>query len=182
MKRKNLIRLVLFLFIGITLGWVKDTFNLPTYKKKGDFFYFQSIFSDTITLIQKGDECGEFGGNLEMIKIFNNSTNTKDIFDKADVLASYSLYDDCGNNPPIEKMKPLESFISCDLSEKDMKAILSAIEELINMRLENMSFISHSGKINMVIAKDSSIIIRDYPSSEWKGFKKLRSKLIKRKC
>lgn len=67
---------------------------------------------------------------------------------------------------------------SIKLNQFDKDLVEKAILELLNNKLRNPSGFPHSGIFNSVVSKDSSLVIMDYPSIDWKYFQKLKHELI----
>ncbi|WP_417887965.1 hypothetical protein [Zunongwangia sp.] len=135
-----------------------------------------------IELAQTDDELGEWGGNSDIIIIYSDGEK---------IYANYSRY--LGSyqppKPPKEneepnkwyKYKELEDKVdSIELNNVQIELIENAILELTKLKINSKSSFSHSGIINRVISRDSSLIIRDYPSKEWKAFQNLKKSITEK--
>ncbi|MFB9054629.1 hypothetical protein ACFFVB_16190 [Formosa undariae] len=135
-----------------------------------------------IELAQTDDKYGEWGGDSDIILIYSDGEK---------VFANYSRY--LGSyEPPIppkenEKQKKwyeykkLERNIdSIELSFDQILLIENAILELTKTKIKSETNISHSGIVNSVISKDSSLIIKDYPSNKWKSFQRLKNSIMEK--
>ncbi|PNW27013.1 hypothetical protein [Formosa algae] len=135
-----------------------------------------------IELAQTDDEFGEWGGNSDIIVIFSDGEK---------LYANYSRY--LGSykppKPPKEneipkkwyEYKELESRIdSVELNSEQIELIENAILELTELKINSKSYPAHSGIVNTVISRDSSLIIEDYPSKEWKSFQNLKKSITEK--
>ncbi len=135
-----------------------------------------------IELSQTDDKYGEWGGDSDIILIYSDGEK---------VFANYSRY--LGSYeppmPPEENEKPkkwyeykkLEVKIdSIELSDDQIGLIENAIIELIKTKIHSETYPSHSGIVNSVISRDSSLIIEDYPSNKWKSFQQLKNNITKK--
>ena len=138
-----------------------------------------------LKLIQTDDRFGEWGGNTYIIRIYKNS-NSELFADYKELKGSIEPpppppFNDSTKYLPWYSYKPLiDQKNHIKLKNKQIHLILDAISGLSKQRLSNENF-SHSGIMNEVILKDSSIYIRDYPSYKWVEFQKLKKWLTK-KC
>ncbi len=133
-----------------------------------------------IELAQTDDEFGEWGGNSDIIVVYSDGEK---------IYANYLRY--LGSyeppKPPKENEEPkkwyeykeLEKTIdSVELNREQIELIENAIMELTKLKINSKSSFSHSGIVNRVISKDSSLIIEDYPSNKWTEFQKLKKSII----
>ena len=127
-----------------------------------------------ILLKQSGDKCGEWGGDTEEFRVYKTSYKGK-------ILADYKkTIIDC-DDPYSEKNEPkIIEKNGFELTDKELTLIDDCIIELIHQKLSVEPRISHSGIANYVIARDSTLVIVDYPSFNWPKFKEL-TKIITRK-
>ena len=65
------------------------------------------------------------------------------------------------------------------VSAKYQKLITDAIQELMELKLNNDQFVAMSGVMNSVIYSDSSLVIRDYPSTDWGKFQIIKNEIEK---
>jgi len=132
-----------------------------------------------IELAHTDAKYGEWGGDSDVITIYSDGKT---------LYANYSRY--LGSTsppmPPKEneevkkwfEYKELDYKIdSIELDNRGIHLVENAILELVKQKIDNQTFISHSGIRNSVIARDSSLIIEDYPSGKWTTFQKLKDKL-----
>ncbi|MFD0975405.1 hypothetical protein [Salinimicrobium gaetbulicola] len=135
-----------------------------------------------IELSHTDDKYGEWGGDTDLILIYSNGNQ---------YFANYSRY--LGSVepplPPKENEKPKKWYEykkldfeidSLKLNQSDKELIEKTILELLKNKLRNPTSFSHSGISNKIISKDSTLLIRDYPSIEWKSFQELK-KVLKEK-
>ncbi len=135
-----------------------------------------------IELAQTDDKYSEWGGDSDIILIYSDG---KEIF------ANYSRF--LGSYeppmPPKENERPKKWFEykklehkidSIRLNNKEIGMIENAIMELTKLKLNSSSYQPHSGIVNSVISRDSSLIIKDYPSNKWKSFQQLKKSLTKK--
>jgi len=128
-----------------------------------------------IELTSKDDKCGEWGGNLEIIRLFKENCD-------GEFFIEYKLRKmDCEIDPIVhykrtdfDKKKVVLSTI------EDRKLILTCIAELKKRNKNNPIKITHSGIVNEVKSSDSSLTLKDYPSTEWLAFEKLKKNILKR--
>ncbi len=127
-----------------------------------------------LLLKQSGDKCGEWGGDTEEFRIYKTNY-------KGRILADYKkTIIDC-DDPYLEKIKPkIFEEKAFELTEKQLKIIDECIKELIHQKLSVEPRISHSGITNIVVSRDSSLIIVDYTQFHWPKFKEL-TKILTRK-
>jgi len=135
-----------------------------------------------IELLHTDDKYGEWGGDTDLILIYSNENQ---------YFANYSRYLGSVEPPltPKENEKPknwyeykkLEFKVdSLKLNQSDKELIEKTILELLKNKLRNPTSFSHSGISTKIISKDSTLVIIDYPSIEWKSFQKLK-KVLKKK-
>ena len=142
-------------------------------------------FIDTINEIEishTDDKYGEWGGDTDIILVYSNGNQ---------FFANYSRYLGSAEppSPPKENEKQKKWYQykelafkidSIKLNQSDKKLIEKTILELLKNKLRNPTSFSNSGINNKIISKDSSLVISDYPSIEWKNFHKLKSVLNKK--
>lgn len=135
-----------------------------------------------IELAQTDDEFGEWGGNSDIILIFSDGEK---------LYANYSRY--LGTyeppKPPKENeilkkwydYEELESKIdSVELNSEQIELVENAILELTELKINSKSYPANAGIVNKVISRDSSLIIEDYPSKEWKSFQNLKKSITEK--
>jgi hypothetical protein len=135
-----------------------------------------------IELAQTDDKYGEWGGDSDIILIYS---------DGEIVFANYSRYlgSYAPTMPPKENEKPKKWYEykklnrkidSIELSGDQIGLIENAIIELTKTKINSETYPSHSGFVNSVISRDSSLIIRDYSSNEWKLFQRLKTSIMEK--
>ena len=145
-------------------------------------------YDQEILLIQTDDRLGEWGGNTFIVKIYREG-------DSDTVVADYKELEGT-KKPPPPPPSPNSSSDLIDnwfgyklilteinkirLTENDKKIIEDAIIELTKSRITNDVPFSHSGISNMVVFKDSSLVVEDYPSIKWSNFLKLKKSLLEK--
>ncbi|MCB9043118.1 MAG: hypothetical protein R2798_03860 [Chitinophagales bacterium] len=162
------------LIIGIFIGKGTNP-NLKTgfensVKRKNTLKYIES---QPLIITYSDAECGEWGGNIEIIKVekdgFKESLNAVYTYEKIDCSAPYSERSKLN----ITKSKKVK------LSEEGENLVLAIILELIEIKLDRENIPSHSGVLNSVIIGDSTLIINDFPSEFIRSFGKLRNEILK---
>ena len=132
-----------------------------------------------IELAHTDDKYGEWGGDTDIILVY--SDGKKYYANYAKYLGSYEPPKPPSENEKIKKWyeyQKLERKIdSIELNSESLQLIKDAIIYLAKKKVTNSSSPSHAGISNSVISKDSSLVIYDYPSDEWKSFKQLKAKL-----
>jgi hypothetical protein len=130
--------------------------------------------TDTLTLYARFDECGEWGGHIEVFKLYSKSespmTSSENLwFDyKRDSV-------DCSN--PYENRDWTYSFTD-KLTDDDQKKVIEYIHDLLNNSINTENLPRHSGQYYSVFTRDSAIVISNYgPPVD--GFQKLRTQLVK---
>ena len=154
-----------------------------TKKKNTEFVLdkdFYWLFSDTLELFQQNEKCGEWGGDIEKIRIFWESKKligyyTKETFD-CDSLEKEYIYGRA--TPNIYKSKKIE------ITPQQIELLKETILSLTEYQLNNLNFFGNSGIVNMiqVKGKDGSfkkIFVQDYPSFYWNMFHKLKNDMMK---
>ncbi len=132
-----------------------------------------------IEFLREDNKYGEWGGDIDLIRIYRYNDNT---------YADYLRY--VGRNIPLPppgemdkkwyEYKTLETKIdSIKLSIKEKQLIEISIINLLKNKLRNEN-IPFDGIYNSVISKDSSIVIMDYNSFDWKSFVELKTSLKKK--
>ena len=127
-----------------------------------------------ILLRQKGDKCGEWGGDTEEIRIYKTEYTGKFFADyKKTIIDCDDPYSKKKQPKNIEKKGIILNALELTLAEK-------SITELVDYKLTTEQSFSHSGIGNYVISRDSTLIIEHWPSFNWPKFREL-IKLIKEK-
>ena len=142
-----------------------------------DFYW---LFGDTLELFQQNEKCGEWGGDIERIRIFWKSRKligyyTKETFD-CDSLEREYIYGKA--IPSIYKSKEIE------ITPQQIELLKETILSLTEHQLNNLDFFGNSGIVNaiQVKGKDGSfkkILVQDYPSFYWNKFHKLKNDMVK---
>ncbi len=120
-----------------------------------------------LLLKQKGDKCGEWGGDTKEIRIYKSEH-------KGNVYADFKeTIIDC-KDPYSEKNKPkIIEKKAILLNDSELNLAQESISELINYKLTTEQRFSHSGIGNYVISRDSTLIIENWPSFAWPKFREL---------
>lgn len=169
------------LLIGVAF-WIQGCQN----SQVSDSWQFESIRpSNELYLIQKNDKYGEWGGDTYLIKVYRER-------DESPLIIDYIEYQGMPGPPApphpdsipnsylewLDQQPVSRSTRNIRASNEHRDMLSSAILELVNLRANNPEYISMAGISNQVISSDSSLIIQDYSSTEWKGFQLLRAKLL----
>jgi hypothetical protein len=129
---------------------------------------FENIVgSGELNLYADFDECGEWGGHREEIKLIRERKNIVALFTKDSV--------NC-QNPNGRKVIENKKVI---LNDEQKEAISIYLHELLNKSLgERVPY--HAGEWYSATAIDSSIIITYHKSEEtWRGYENLKKSLFK---
>jgi len=143
------------------------------YVSPAEDFYW--LVGDTLELVQHNDKCGEWGGDIEIIRIFWKSRKLFGYYIKetynCDTLVWVGYV-----NPTIYKSKEIE--FSNQLKELLKDTIVSIAE----YKLNNGLFFGHSGIVNSVRFKGENkgyeLFIRDYSYFSWNTFHKLKNEIL----
>jgi hypothetical protein len=120
-----------------------------------------------LLLKQKGDKCGEWGGDSKEIRIYKSEHNGKFFADYRKTIVDCDDPYSQKNKPKIiEKKRVILNDAELILAEK-------SIIELIDYKLTTEQRISHSGIGNYVVSRDSTLIIEHWPSFGWPKFREL---------
>ena len=163
MKNVTLIALLLFL----------TSFVKGNYPGKEDSLSFIR-FGDTLRFEHENAKCGEWGGDIEVILIYRGNFTDK-------IWAVYTkIIMNCDgediDNPGKEQFPKVHKRVSIGLDEQQL--VKQCIEEIIDNRLKRKPQFTAAGIRNVISLNDCSLIIKDYPSIEWKQFEILRDKLL----
>ena len=143
--------------------------------------------ADTLILRHHNDNCGEWGGDEEIIKIYLKKDYKKG--NEGDLFAFYQMNEyDCDileRNPYQTKPKVYFSGHK-KLNYESAKIVEECIFDLLRNKLTNDNFIGNAGVINSIelkgrdaFLKDPLIFIYDYPSFSWEKFRLLKKELTK---
>lgn len=141
--------------------------------------YFLHTYND-LEITHTNDKYGEWGGDTDVVHIY---------YDGENVLVDYSLYLGSTESPlppkPDEKPRKWYEYKKLDfkidsirLNPYEIQLVQISILDLVKHKIETPEKLSHSGIYNSVVSKDSSLIIKNYPSFEWESFQKLKSALM----
>ena len=148
---------------------------------------FESIqYQNELYLIQRDDRFGQWGGNTYLIRVYRENQ-------KEQILIDYKEYE--GKVGPPEPPHPdsipntiiewldrepiLKEIKRVEASDNYLKLIGDAIQELIEIRINNKGYPTMSGVSNRVIYSDSTLIISDYPSTNWDKFQIIKNEIEK---
>lgn len=115
-------------------------------------------------------ECGEFGSNYERLTIHRHKEGNT-------LVANYYKSDIKCESP----IKKISESINMVLNQSDIELLEVCIDELEEMKIEHQGLITHVGIKNSLYSTDSLIVVSDWPSEQWKSFRKLSTKLKRRK-
>ena len=142
-----------------------------------DFYW---IFGDTLELFHQNEKCGEWGGDIERVRVFWKSRKLvgyyiKETFDCESLEREY-IYGSAA--PTIYKSKEIE------ITPQQTELLKETILSLTEYQLNNLNFFGNSGIVNtvQVKGKDGSskkIFVQDYPSFYWNKFHKLKNEIAK---
>ena len=140
---------------------------------------FDWLFGDTLELFQQNKKCGEWGGDIERIRIFHKTKKifgyyTKESFDCDNLEREYY-------GTPTSIMYQSEEI---EFTNKQIALLKKAILDLTEHRLSNSLPIYNAGIDNrvQVLGEDEfskELFIRDYPSFNWDKFHKLKNEILK---
>lgn len=178
--KKKLIYIELLLFVILfgcgknkEMSDVKAEFE-TTYSKQKTLSILKE--SKEIKLLQQDDAYGEWGGDVDVIRVYLHKRNT---------YADYNRYE--GRNailpPPHEMDREWFEYKthtikmdSLKLNEKEKTLVEIAITNLLKNKLRNNN-IPVYGIFNSVVSIDSSLVLNDLHSFEWKSFIELKESL-----
>jgi len=128
-----------------------------------------------ITLSSLDDICGEWGGNLQIVRLFKKDC-------EGHYFIEYKLRTmDCESDPIIHyKRSDFDKTKVVVATTADENLLWNCITELKEMSDSNPNFITHSGILNRAISSDSTINLRDYPSKNWRAFELLKESILER--
>tara|TARA_R110000868_G_scaffold411291_1_gene702871 strand:- start:253 stop:912 length:660 start_codon:yes stop_codon:yes gene_type:complete len=177
---KKLIQYSNLIFIIMILGCTNNH-SKPKIESKYSEQKILGILDETseIELLREDDKYGEWGGDIDLIRIYRYNKNT---------YADYLRY--VGRNIPLPspnemekkwyEYKTLETKIdSIKLNINEKQLIEISIINLLKNKLRNEN-IPVYGIYNSAISKDSSIVVKDYNSFDWKSFVELKTSLKKK--
>jgi hypothetical protein len=177
MKKISLILiLVITLIIGFLIGINFERNQIKKYSeidKEESLSPLEYILFQPLTIVYSDEECGEWGGNTEAIKI------SREDF-KSQLIALYTYEKiDC-SDPYNERKEPtiiIRKQISLNNSQESL--VVEVIKELLTTKLRRENIPTHSGIWNSVTIGDSSLIINDFPSEKLVNFVRLKDEIIK---
>ena len=150
---------------------------------KSKLLNFDSIqLQNELYLIQTDDKFGEWGGDTYLVRIYRGIQSGNLIIDYIEYKGKVGP-----QIPPDSNSKLIIDWFTGQpiLFEKKgtiandefLNLISNAINELIITKVNNGEFVAMAGVVNQVMFSDSSLIIRDYPSTNWDKFHILKNKL-----
>ena len=123
---------------------------------------------DSLKLTIINNNCGEWGGDKESVIIYRSD------FD-GPLFANYTqIIKDCKTG---KQAQDKSSKSGIKLTEENQQLIVECINELCENKLSRENKPSHSGLFCQVLLTDSSVIVSDFPSVNWKRFKQLCAQL-----
>lgn len=139
-----------------------------------DFYW---LFGDTLELSQQNEKCGEWGGDIERIRLFWKSRKLVGYYIK-ESFDCESLEKMNRTTPVINESKEIE------FTTQQIELLKETILSLTEYQLNNLYFYGNSGVVNTVQikGKDGSfkkIFIQDYPSFYWNLFHNLKNEIYK---
>ncbi len=175
MSAKQLVLILLF----ITLIGCGNKNNPNTY----DWNFDSVQLNKELYLFQTDDRFGEWGGNTYLVRLYRSHQENK-------LKIDYKEYE--GQVGPPEPPDPnsslklnwfsgqsiLNEVLGIDASNEELNLISNAIQELIKTKVNNDELVSMSGVVNRIMYSDSSMIVEDYPSTNWEQFQKLKHQLL----
>lgn len=143
-------------------------------RTSGDEFLSRVDETSSIELIRRNDRCGEWGGDIEIISIYRKGVKG--------LYADYSINTSACDHPEL-------SIDSTKIFQKRGQLLDEKTEELVNESIGQLIkaskassdeiYFGHAGIRNRVIISDSSLIIDDYPSIQWRTFERLVKEILK---
>jgi hypothetical protein len=148
---------------------------------------FESIqCHNELYLIQRDDRFGEWGGNTTLIKVYRDNQTDQ-------ILIDYKEYKgkEGPPQPPhpdsipnsiiewLEREPILKEKNGIKATDNYLKLITDAIQELIEIRINNKEFVAISGISNQVIYSNSTLLISDYHSTNWDKFQIIKNEIEK---
>jgi hypothetical protein len=120
---------------------------------------FENILdhTDTLSIDSRFEDCGEWGGHDEQIKIYSS--------DKKEILNYIKYKVDCGNRNHLGQIIQTKAFSkTIILSKAQNKAIMDYINNLLKLKFIKQSF-GNSGNSFSIERSDGSLHISHYGSS-----------------
>lgn len=176
---KKQLKYIILLLVLIPFGCGKDTTTSDkqtefeaTYAKQKTLGILEEM--EEIELLQQDDAYGEWGGDVDMIRIYSHEGNS---------YANYNRYE--GKNTPLPPPHEMDKewykykthtikIDSLKLNEKEKHLVEVAIINLLINKLRNNN-IPLDGIFNSAISKDSSFVLNDYNSFDWHSFIELKA-------
>jgi len=150
---------------------------------------FDWLYSDTLELSQQNGKCGEWGGDIERIRIFRKSGKLfghyiKEIYN-CDYLPFKIVYDEANptNPPTIHRAYPtIYQSKEKEITTQQTKLLIEAILSLTEYQL-NFNVGSDAGIVNKVQIKGENrsykkIFVEDWYSFHWNTFHKLKNEIL----
>ena len=198
---KRLIKILKWTLISI--GILLTCLVIIIIEKSGNFENFMRHFgvrenffwlmNDTLELSQQDYKCGEWGGDIERIKIFRKSNKLLGYYIKesynCDELPFGYIYDETNpTNPPTtyEAIPTIYQSKEKEITNQQIRLLKKTIVDLSKYQLNNRFLWGNYGIVNTVELKREyehllfkDLYIRDWPSFKWKKFHRLKKKLLK---
>ncbi|MDP9955923.1 hypothetical protein J2X97_001560 [Epilithonimonas hungarica] len=140
-------------------------YSCQTEDNKNTFSHISQF--NKLELRTRDDKCGEWGGDETQLVIYRDDLKGSLL---ADYLEKTACYD--GSKPKI-----IKSIKRIKITDEEKKLIIESINELCEKKLNRQDIPSNSGRFNLIMLSDSSMIISDFPSVELKKFKELSQKI-----
>ena len=148
---------------------------------------FESIrYQNELYLIQTDDRFGEWGGNTYLIRVYRENQTAQLLLDYKEFEGkpgppqpphpdsiTTTILELLEHEPVLNKKNRIKA------NESHLKLIAGAIQELMEISINNSEYVTMSGVVNRVLNSDSSLNIVDYPSTNWEKFQTLRNKIEK---
>ena len=154
-------------FLSFVFLSCKEATESPNSKTRPKLLLSYPYRYDTLTLYAQYKECGEWGGHIEVFKIYKN--------EKKEMWANYKK-DSANCNGPISRKVIYEK--SLKLTDEDQALIIQYMHDLLDLDFSNDPFFSNAGEYYSAVSSDSSLVISHY-TPHFSGFATLTEKLIR---
>ena len=151
-----------------TISIIVFLFSCKNEERKTSLDFINHV--NKLELLSVDDKCGEWGGNKKIITIYRDNRKSPLLADFEESKMNCESGKSISTNNSRKRIK---------LNEKENQLILETIDQLVSIKINKQDKISHSGIINRVVMKDSSIYIDDFPSAQWSKFNELVETLKK---
>ncbi|MDF1697948.1 MAG: hypothetical protein P1U56_19025 [Saprospiraceae bacterium] len=170
---------LIFLLFSLLLGCKH------TKKQKQSDWNFDSIqFNKELYLIHTDDRFGEWGGNTYFVRVYRHNQTQKLTIDYKEYQGQMGPQEPPhpSSDPVLQRFsgQPIvKQSLNIQATEHELNLISAAVQELMTIKINNDEQMSMAGVMNRILFSDSTLIIEDYPSTNWEAFQKLKRVLTR---